>query len=340
MKRLLLIALGTACALCPAKAQTDYVADDAGQTAGAIWTEVGATKVLPYNLSLGLDAGFRSNQWLDQADRFDIGLGLGWKPTKHWKFGVGYTFLMKHYPSETAHKSLTEYEYKYRAAGAAANTDFTEFVGAPTYTDAAGTTYSYRGYNSELKEYTRVTDSYWRPKHRISLDAAYTYKLWKTLRISLRERYQLTFVPTKEVNRTRTGTKTTTKYRDPSYDGDGNLIDGVLGNSYDEVEGPVSEPADEETVKEKSRKTLHTLRSRLTFEIDKKGWRWTPYTYVEFFNNMGDSFHADKVRASAGVEYAVAPQHRLQMGYVFNHENDDDGDQNIHAISIGYKFKF
>jgi hypothetical protein len=40
------------------------------------------------------------------------------------------------------------------------------------------------------------------------------------------------------------------------------------------------------------------------------------------------------------VEYAVAKQHKIGLGYVFNRENDDDGKQTIHAISASYKFKF
>ena len=330
----LLLALPVAAA-----AQDDYVSDDAGKTTGGLWTEVGATKLLPHDVSLSLDAGFRTNEWFDEASRFDVGLGLGWKPSKYLKFGVGYTFIMKHYPVENATKSSTEYEWKYRAANAAENTDFTEFMGAPTYNDGT-TAYTYRGYNKEVKNYTRVTDAFWRAKHRFSVDATGTYKFWKWLRLSLRERYQFTIVPSKEVNRTRTGTKLTTKYRDPSYDASGNLVDGALGDSYDEVEGPTSEDAGEETIKEKSSKTLHVLRSRLTLEVDKKGWMWSPFVYAESFNNLGESWHFDKFRVSAGVEYAVTKQHKLSLGYVFNHENDDDGDENIHAISIGYKFKF
>lgn len=300
-----------------AHAQVEYVSDDASKTTGGIWTEVGATKVLPYNLSLGLDAGFRTNEWFDEASRFDIGLGLGWKPTKHWKFGLGYTFLMKHYPQDTAHKT----EWKYRATGESENTDFAEFMGAPKYTDADGTTYTFRGYNDA----TRVTEAYWRPKHRINVDAAYTYKFFKLLRITLRERYQLTFVPTKDVDRTYSGNK----YRDPNYEADGSV------ESYDEIT-PIAETA----VKEKSSKTLHTLRSRLTFELDKKGWVITPYAYAELFNDLGYNFHIDKVRASAGVEYSISARHRVQLGYIFNHERDDDSNQDIHAISVGYKFKF
>lgn len=339
MKRILFAALFLCAALAPATAQSDYVSDDAGKTTGGLWTEVGVTKTLPYNLSLGLDAGFRTNEWFDEASRFDIGLGLSWKPSKNWKFGVGYTFLMKHYSQETSTKSVTEYEWKYRAAGATENTDFTEFMGAPFYTADDATVYSYRGYNQDVKNYTRVTESYWRAKHRISIDGAFTYKFWKWLRLSLRERYQLTFVPSKEITRTRTGTKATTKYRDPNYNENG-LVDGELGDSYDEIEGPTTTLADEETTKEKDSKTIHVLRSRLTLEVDKKGWKWSPFCYFEVFNNLGESMHVDKYRISAGVEYAVSSAHKLSLGYVFNHENDDDGDMNIHAICVGYKFKF
>lgn len=318
MKNKIFLIIATLIITCVhARAQEDYVSDAAGQTTGGLWTEVGATKVLPYDLTLSLDAGFRTNDWFNEADRFDVGLGLGWKPGKHWKFGVGYTFIMKHYPTETAHKT----EWKYRAAGDAENTDFYEFVGAPKYTDANGVNYTYRGYNDA----TRLTEAYWRPKHRISVDGAYTCKFWKTLRLTLRERYQLTFVPTKEVDRTRNATK----YRDPIYDDDGNI------EGYDEITRE-----NEEIVKEKSSKTLHTLRSRLTFEIDKKGWDFTPYAYAEMFNDLAGNFHIDKVRASAGVEYAISKQHRVQLGYVYNHENDYDGDMDTHAICVGYKFKF
>lgn len=351
MKRLFICVLGIACALSPVKAQEDYVVENAGEATGGIWTEVGATKVLPYNLTLGLDVGFRTNQWFDEASRYDFGLGLGWKPAKHWKFGLGYTFIMKHYPTETAHKT----EFKYRPTGEKENVDFAEFLGAPAYDDGT-TTYTYKGKNYS----TRVTDAFWRPKHRVSIDAAYTYKFWKWLRLSLRERYQLTFVPTKTVSRS----KTIDKYRDVSYSQASVSSEADL--TYDEVirywqDGETIYALDlldadatsrdvtatylteHETLnpeKEKSSKTLHTLRSRLTFEIDKKGWDVAPYAYCEFFNDLGNSFHADKIRASAGIEYTVVTNHRLQLGYLFNHENDDDGDQNIHAIVVGYSFKF
>lgn len=351
MKRILLAACLCCAAVQQGAAQTDYVSDDAGKTAGALWTEIGATKVLPYNLSLGLDAGFRTNEWFNEADRFDVSLGLDWKPAKHWKFGISYTLLFKHYPQETAHKT----EYKYRAAGESENSDFASFLGAPAYTDGT-TAYTYKGKNIG----TRTTDAFWRPKHRISFDAAYSYKFWKWLRVSVRERYQLTLVPSKTVSRE----KVVDKYRDISYNQptasseddltydeitrywqDGNVIyaQDLLDDNATPTDVTATYQAEHDdlnTDKEKSSKTQHVLRSRLSFEVDKKGWLWSPFAYVESFNDLGERWHLDKIRFSAGVEYAIVQNHKLSLGYVFNHENDDDGNMNIHAISVGYKFKF
>ena len=173
-------------------------------------------------------------------------------------------------------------------------------------------------------------------------------------------------MPSKDVNRYRTGSRTKTKYRfrEPNYDnltddeldalmdGDISLFDKV---AYDEnpdawtgeQNNPeiTTEDGEQTSIKTKSSKTLQTLRSRLTIEIDKKDWAWTPYVYVETFNDLGslglpNALHLDKLRASIGVDYAISKQHKIGIGYVFNRENDDDGNQNIHAVSVGYKYKF
>lgn len=355
MKRVLITALLLCLTTAAAFAQDEYISDEGTQNTGGLWTELGATKVLPYNLSVGLDAGFRTNEWFDEANRFDISLGMDWKPTKHWKFGVSYTFLMKHYPELTEYKNSSEYKYNYRNTSDGTDQSFKTFPGATyddetetaTYTDPDGNTYRYQGYSDINKNYTRVTDAYWRAKHRISVDAAYTQRFWKTLRITLRERYQLTFVPAKDVNRNRDGFKSTVDYIGPDYSdlstsdfealatGD---MDAWKKIRYDDSE--LSAEIPEDSTKTKKSKTQHVLRSRLSFEIDKKGWAWTPYIYIESFNNLGEGFHFDKLRFSGGVEYALSKQHKLSLGYIFNHENDDDGEMNIHAINIGYKFKF
>ena len=371
-----------------AQDEVDYVSDNEGaRTTGAVWTEVGFTKVLPYDLTLGLDAGFRTDDWFNDASRADIGLGLSWKPNKHWKVSVGYTFIMKHYRSETERKTVQENSTKYKYAIVENGEDVKEFEpeptslhGIPYYTvdgkfyDGTnayiedGRKYVYKGYNysEKTKDYVRVTDAYWRPKHRISFDLSYTSnRLWDCLRLSVRGRYQLTFIPEKEVNRTRTKmtNKTTWRYRSPRYNYefyDDGSFEMILDKETPYDQSPEhwtrenhthDNPELEETTeveystKTKKSKLLHTLRSRLTIEYDRKGWDWTPYAYVETFNDLGsfglpNALHLDKLRASVGVDYAITKQHKISIGYIFNHENDDDGNENIHAINVGYKFKF
>lgn len=266
---------------------------------GALWTEVGVTKVLPYNFSIEAGLGFRTLDWFNDANRFDASIGLDYKLGKYLKFGLSYTFIEKHY--------WDDIEYKY-----ANDEDYSSYQGPYVYGDDdedEGVAYRYKGYN--------VDAAHWAPRHRISFEVTADKRFWKTLRISLRERYQFTHQAARDVDRTR--------YRDPSYDADGNIT------GYDEVE---------EVVKTKLAWNRHLLRSRLKFAIDRKGLKWEPFFSVELHNDMGDGWDLDKVRTITGVEYAVSKQHKISAGYVFNHENDIDGDQNIHALSIGYKFKF
>ena len=260
---------------------------------GAVWTEVGATKVLPYNLSLEGGVGFRTLDWFHDANRFDASIGLGYKLGKYLKFGLSYTFIERRYLEKT--------EYKY-----AGDYDFSSYQGA-VYVAPDGLSYDYEGYN--------IDGAHWAQRHRVSFDITADKRFWKTLRISLRERYQFTHQSSRAVNRT--------KLREPSFDG--NVV------SYAE---------EEQTVKEKEAWNRHLLRSRLKFAIDKKGWNWEPFVSAELHNDLGNSWHLDKIRCAAGTEYAISKQHKVSAAYVFTHENDDDGNENIHAISVGYKFKF
>ena len=270
MKRILLITLVAAAPLI-AQAQDT-------QDFGALWTEVGVTKVFPYNLSLEAGVGFRSIDWMEHANRFDASLGLSYKLGKYLKFDLSYTFIERHYLEETKEN----------------------------YGNNSG---RFNGYN--------IDAAHWAPRHRVSFDVTADKRFWKTLRISLRERYQFTHQAARDIDRI--------KLRDPSYDSEGNII------GFDE---------EEQTIKHKNAWDRHLLRSRLKFAIDKKGWKWEPFTSVEFHNNMGDSWHLDKIRTAIGTEYAVSKQHKVSAAYVFTHENDDDGNENIHALSIGYRFKF
>lgn len=336
----------------------------ADDNVGALWTEVGVTKALPYNLSVDASFEHRTLDWFDESSRYNMGAGLSWKASKHWKVGFGYTFIMKHSPVETSYKNTTETEHKYRNNTTGTKWDATSYLGNP-YFDDNGVANNYRGYNDITKNDTRVDEAFWRAKHRLFVDASYSCKFWKTLRISIRERYQMTMVPAKTISRTRNRVKTVIKYRDPDA-GTNTNYDEVLkywqeGNTIYEQditdETNPGTPTDATTAwlsdhsntylnttetydHEKGSKTIHILRSRLKLSIDKKGWKWEPYLSVETHNNLGESMHLDKVRSILGVDYSITKKHQVGLGYVFSHENDDDGDQNIHAICVGYNFKF
>ena len=361
-----------------AQDEVDYVSDNAEtKTDCGYWQEISAVKIFPYDLSLSVDAGYRTGENFQEFNRADIGVGLSWKPNKHWKVGIGYTFITKHYLKETERKTVQENgeKYKYSILDDEGNevsemdpnptslhgfpvytTDGQPFDGTNAYVTDDGEYYWYKGYNysEKTKNYVRVTDAYWRPKHRLSVDATYTTsRFWSGFRVSVRGRYQVTFIPEKDVNRKRTKTtdKTTWRYRSPYYDynDDGDMIIDGYGqtpehwtrenHTHDNPEYEQTTEVEPSTKAKKS-KTLHTLRSRLTIEYDRKGWDWTPYIYVEAFNDLASRMNLDKIRASIGVEYAVAKNHKLGIGYIFNHEDDDDGNENIHAINVGYKFKF
>ncbi len=265
----------------------------------ALWTDLSVAHPLPYGLTVDAGLGFRTLDALENANRFDANIGLDYKIGKHFKVGVSYTFIYRHYLSET--------EYKYQG-----NHDYSSYQGLTvTETDADGETqtYRYKGYN--------VDAAHWAPRHRFALDLTADKRFRKTLRVSLRERYQYTHQAARDIDRTR--------YRVDSYDADGN----------------VSAWEDPEVVtKHKNAWDRHLLRSRLKLSIDRKGWQWEPYVSGELHNNMGDSWHLDKVRLAAGADYSITKQHKLSIAYVFTHENDDDGNENIHALSIGYRFKF
>ena len=347
-------------------------ADDDTENSGAIWTEVGISKALPYNLSLDLDLGYRTQDWFNESDRYNVGLSLSYKMNKHWKFSAGYSFIMKRSVKSVTHKTTQGVEYKYSyndaTTGEEVEAEFSEDMGNP-YTDGDGIIYEYQGYNDETKQTTKTTPGYWRPKHRAFVDVSYSHKFFGLLRITVRERYQLTMMPGKNVSRTKYSEKVSIKHRFLGYDGEtgepayytlkywqeGDVIYVLNMDDQDAVDNPDDYRVDvtedylrnhnalnttEQTIKHKESKTSHILRSRVKLSIDKKGLNWEPYVSFETHNNLGERWNLDKYRLVVGTDYNINKQHSIGLGYVFNHENDDDGNMNTHAISVGYRYKF
>ncbi len=234
-----------------------------------VWAEIGVQKVLPRNFTVGLEGELRTRNTSTKVDRIGFGVNAGYKLNKYVKFGVAYSFMESYKDDKTT--------IKYKSDG-------------------------------ETIKNVHVTPSYWRPKHRLGIEVTPSVKLFHTLRVSLRERYQYT--RKQEVSLARQ------KYK---YD---------LGTE---------EWAKEDDPKLKEAEDTHILRSRLKLEIDKKKLAWSPFVSAETQNHFR-RMELRNVRATAGTEYKFNARHSVSAAYVFTYYKEDA--DRLHAISVGYNFKF
>ena len=254
------------------------------------WTEIGISKEVTKTFDVGLNTEIRAQE----DARWSLGASLDYKPIKYLKLGASYSFMYRYKPENRREH----------------------------YRDDIMDDDHWDGYN--------VRDSYWSPRHRASLDVTGTVKLWKWLRVSLRERYQFTRNSPMDVN--------DTKYRyNKILNSDGEFQGYELKNGYPEVE-----------VDEREDKNSNVLRSRLKLEVDQKGVDLSPFVSCEVHNNLniGNKMVLEKVRSSAGLEYKVSKKHKITLAYILTCDiHDDEGaleriHGRTHAFNIGYEFKF
>ncbi len=232
------------------------------------WVELSARKVLPRNFTVGVEGDLRTRENSSKMNRLDIGADVGYKVNKYLKVGVAYSFI-------------------------------------DGYKDAKGKK-KYRD-DGSLKNY-KLTHAYWRPKHEFCLDVSPTVRLFRTLRLTVRERYQYTHKKGVTLERD--------KYK---YD---------LG--YEEW-------SREDDPKRKAAENTHTLRSRLKLEIDKKRLDWKPFVSAEaknYFRHMKLS----GVRCMAGTDYKINGRNSVSVAYVLTCDREDH--ERTHALSAGYEIKF
>ena len=48
----------------------------------------------------------------------------------------------------------------------------------------------------------------------------------------------------------------------------------------------------------------------------------------------------EKTRLQVGTEWKITKMHRLDVAYIFENGSDGEHNDNLHVISVGYKFKF
>lgn len=168
-----------------------------------------------------------------------------------------------------------------------------------------------------------VDHGYWRPRHRAYFDVQGKVDVGR-FSISLRERYLYNYYVETEALRD--------KYRNPSQPGySGNLY------PFNDMEFMKYE----QEIDTKKAKSKHSLRTRLQVEYDIKGVPLTPFVSCELTNELSNAMQYDKVRAQAGVEWKINKKHILSGAYLYQNENQEIGpNESLHAIKIGYKFKF
>lgn len=151
--------------------------------------------------------------------------------------------------------------------------------------------------------------SYWGFKHRFHASLTASHKFSCGLKLSLRERWQYTYRPSKEVTRWT--------FREDATDADMRLDDDYV----------------------RSAKGKNQLRSRLEVQWDKKRALLTPFASMELYN----SWAIEKIRYTAGTDIRLDRKNSLSLFYRFQNmknADEEDYDPDMHLIGIGYKLKF
>ncbi len=266
-----------------------------------IWSEIGIEKAITKKWDVGLDMEYRAQN----KARVSVGLGTSYKVNKYLKFGLSYSFLY----------SCKADKYKDKSEG------------------EVGADYWKIGHN--------FTPEYWYPRHRFNVEATGSIKLMNWLKISLRERYQLTYAGEKYVDKFKHRTDFEKKY---DFDDDWNEIIWYEKIVTNEVETEF-----------KPAYTDQVLRSRLKFEYDKKRCPYSPFVSAEFHNSVsvGDHMLLQKIRTAVGCSYKFRKHNEVSLAYIITFDMFDTEENTttletetirlhdrMHTINIGYKYSF
>ena len=248
------------------------------------------------------DVGLDMEYRAQNKARFSVGLGTSYKVNKYLKLGINYSFL---YSEKNKYKNKDEGE-----------------VGSDDWT---------KGYN--------LIDD-WYPRHRFSAEATGSIKLWKWLKVSLRERYQLTHRRAWSTEKFMHRENHLNQY---DFDEDWNPIIEEITTITDKTETKYYPTLNDQV-----------LRSRLKLEMDKKRCPFSPFVSTEFHNSVsvGDHMLLQKIRTAAGCSYKFRKHNEVTLAYIvtfdmYDIEEDETMQETtvrlhdrMHAINLGYKYSF
>ena len=171
-----------------------------------------------------------------------------------------------------------------------------------------------------------VDHSFWRIKNRFYADVSGKIDVGR-FSFGLRERYQATVYNAKHVARDKYRGVVSEDYADEKIYGE---VDGA-GRWY------ALDEADDDY---KEAKTKQYLRSRISVEYNIRHCNVDPFASVELSNSLDHKFSIDKRRWTLGADWKITKKHTVTVAYVYTNGQDDDDEGNLHALSIGYNYKF
>lgn len=223
--------------------------------------ELEATKKFASKLKLGLTGEYRTQDGVNESERWAIGANASYKlynkKKSKWEASAnaGYLFISRYYPEHL----------------------------------------SSSGKN--------VITAYWSPRHRAFASLTGTYKINKQWELSLRERYQYTYIAEQFVERykVRNGVRNDDK---------------IIGGTDKQM-----------------------LRSRLQLKWNKKKCPWEAFVNTEAFSDTKDSFSLNQMRYTVGAEYKVNKHNAIGLSY--RHKDKQDADEeSTHLLKASYSFSF
>ena len=173
----------------------------------------------------------------------------------------------------------------------------------------------FNGYN--------VDEAFHRAKHRLSFDLSSKVKVGR-FTFSLRERYQYTHSVSKDIERIR--------YRDDAASMPGFSGDTYPFGGYEWINREVGED-------HKGHKNNHLLRTRIGIEYDIKKCPLAPFATYEIKTQLQKGGATEETRLIVGADWKLNKKNTLTFAYIFNDAHYSD-EANVHALSLGYKFKF
>lgn len=271
--------------LCLFAQESDIDSGDDLSTNAGMWIEAGVSKKLSRHWTLAAEVELRMDDNPDIVGRFSAGASLHYKPAKWLKLGAGYSWLYGNTPEKT--------KQHYKTSG------------------------KWNGYN--------VTDAYWSSRQRIMGEMTFsTPRLFRWIRLSLRERYQFTWRGAFDVDRT--------KYR---FNTGQYFIDGV---PVDYCELRDGYPEQDKNHKEYT--SNQHLRSRVKIEMDRKRIKYYPYVSYELYNDLEDNLRIAKMRLAVGLSHEINRHNEIGCAYLFCTDRESEGNKYTHIIAASYNYKF